>query len=194
MLLSYGKRMRLNSDVNAQSSQSIYYSRGRQFSRAMAHLIVGMFALWGLWFLYAIYRDPSFALMLIVFIPIAVYSVTYYYALTHTCVITSDTGIEYRRPEFSIVANWSQIKSLKHNPILSIFGVNHYLLLEAPTISYTKWLGSAYKFQLSHILFPMQQKRIPIGKMWESSKELQNEIRAKVPSLPFESLRGKGAG
>lgn len=147
----------------------------------------------GGWILYDIYRDPSFAPFLIIFIPVAIYSIAYYYALTDTCVITSEAGIEYKRPEFSIVAAWSQIKSLKHNPILSIFGVNHYLLLEAPTISYTKWLGSAYKFQLGHILFRGQQKRIPIGKMWESSKELENEIRTKVPSLAFESSRGRVA-
>ena len=186
--------MGLNSDVNVQSAQRIYYSRGRRFSRFVSHLIAGMFVLWGLWILYTTYRDPSFAPILIIFIPVAFYSIAYYYALTDTCVITSETGIEYRRPEFSIVATWSQIKSLKHNPILSMFGVHHYLLLEAPTISYTKWLGSAYKFQLGHILFRSQQKRIPIGRMWESSKELENEIRTKVPSHTFDSSRGRGAG
>jgi hypothetical protein len=160
----------------------------------MSHVIAGMFALWGLWFLYEIYQDPSFAPMLIIFIPVAGYSIAYYYALTDTCVITSEAGIEYRLPEFSIVATWSQIKSLKHNTLLSIFGVNHYLILEAPTIYYTKWLGAAYKFQLGHILFSRQQRRIPIGKMWESSKELENEIRTKVPSLPFEPSRGRAAG
>jgi len=181
--------MRSDSDVNVQPTQRIYYSRGRRFARFMSHVIAGMFALWGLEMLYEIYQDPSYAPMLIIFIPVAIYSIAYYYALTDTCVITSETGIEYRRPEFSIVATWSQIKSLKHNSFLSMFGLSQYLLIEAPTISYTKWLGSAYKFQLGHLLFSRQQRRIPLGKMWESSTELENEIRTKVPSLPFESSR-----
>ena len=160
----------------------------------MSHVLAAMFVLWGLWILLEIFRDPSFAPFLIIFIPVAIYTTAYSYALTDTCVITSETGIEYKRPEFSIVATWSQIRSLKHNPFMSIFGVNHYLLLESQTVSYTRWFGMAYKVQLSHILFPGQQKQIPIGKIWESSKELENEISTKIPSLSFESHQRKVAG
>jgi hypothetical protein len=186
--------MNSNSDVNIQPTQRIYYSRGRRFSRFMAHVITGMFILWGSWILYHIYEDPSFAPILIVFIPVAVYTIPYYYALTDTCVITSESGIEYRRPEFSIVAPWSQIKSLKHTVVLAMLGLQYYLLLDTPTIIYTKWFGLAYKLQLTHILFPADQKRIPLGKMWQGYGELQNEIRAKIPSLPFESSRNRVAG
>ena len=195
MFLSHGTHMRSNSEINVSSAQRIYYSRGRRFARFTSHIITGMFVLWGLWFLIHTFQDPAFfAPLLVIFIPVAIYTTAYYYALTDTCVITSETGIEYKRPEFSILATWSQIKSLKHNPFLSIFGINHYLLLDDPTISYTKWFGAAYRFQLSQILFPMQQKSIPIGKMWESSKGLENEIHTKIPSLSFESPRGRVAG
>ncbi len=126
--------------------------------------------------------------MLIVYIPVAIYTVAYSYALTDTCVIISATGIEYKRPEFSIVATWSQIKSLKRNAFSAMLGVQHYLLLDAPTISYTRWLGSAYKLQLSHLIFPSHLKSIPLGKnVWEANEELENEIRTKVPSLPFDA-------
>ena len=155
---------------------------------------MGMFILWGLWILYDIYEDPSFASILIFFIPVAVYCVPYCYALTDTCVITSEGGIEYRRPEFSIVAAWSQIKSLKPNVFFPILGVQYYLLLDAPTIIYTKWFGLAYKLQLNHILFPTYQKRIPLGKMWQQYEELQNEIHVRIPSLPFESSQDRVAG
>ncbi len=185
--ISVGTCMNSNSDINIKPTQRIYYSRGRRFARFMSHVIAGMFALWGLWILYDIYRDPSFAPFLIIFIPVAVYSTAYYYALTDTCVIMSETGIEYRRPEFSIVATWSQIKSLKRNVFFAMLGLQYYLLLDAPTIIYTKWFGLAYKLQLTHILFPAYQKRIPLGKMWQGYEQLQNEIRAKIPSLPFES-------
>ncbi len=160
----------------------------------MSHILAGMFVLWGLWILFEIYRDPSFAPFLIIFIPVAIYTTTYSYALTDTCVMISPTGIEYRRPEFSILATWSQIKSLKRNAVLPMLGLRYYLILDAPTILYTKWFGTAYKFQLNHVLFPSWQKRIPLGKMWQAYEELENEIRTQVPSLPFESPRGKVAG
>jgi hypothetical protein len=75
-----------------------------------------------------------------------------------------------------------------------MLGVRYYLLLEAPTIIYTKWVGLGYKLQLNHILFPVHLKRIPLGKMWQGYEELQNEIRAKIPSLPFESSQNRVAG
>jgi hypothetical protein len=160
----------------------------------MAHVLTGMYIVGGLWMLQHTYQDPSFAPMLILFIPIAIYTVAYSYALTDTCVIISTSGIEYKRPEFSIAATWSQIKSLKRNVFLPMLGLQYYLLLDAPTISYTKWFGSAYKFQLNHILFPTWQKRIPLGKMWQSYEELENEIHIKIPSLPFDAPRSKVVG
>jgi hypothetical protein len=186
--------MNSSSDVNIQPAQRIYYSRGRRFSRFMSHAIMGMFVTWGLWILYQIYEDPSFAPILIFFIPVAVYLIPHSYALTDTCVITSERGIEYRRPEFSIVATWSQIKSLKRNVFFAMLGLQYYLLLDAPTVIYTKWFGLAYKLQLNHILFPAFQKRIPLGKMWQGYEELQKEIRARIPSLSFESSRDRVLG
>jgi hypothetical protein len=153
----------------------------------MSHILAGMFILWGLWFLIHTVEDPTFAPMLVIYIPVAIYTAIYSYALTDTCVIITETGVEYRRPEFSIVATWSQIKSLKRNIFLAMLGLQYYLLLDTPTIIYTKWFGLAYKLQLSHILFPAYQKRIPLGKMWQGYEELQNEIRTKIPSLPFKS-------
>jgi len=179
--------MKPDSNINAQPNQRTYYTRRRWFVRYMAHLIAGMFIVWTFWFLREIYGDPSFALMLIVYIPVAVYSVAFFYALTDTCVIISPTGIEYKRPEFSIIATWSQIKSVKRSAFASMLGV-HYLLLDAPTLTYTKWLGTAYKLQLGHLLSPSHQKRIPLGKnVWEANEELENEIRTKIPSLPFDT-------
>ena len=160
----------------------------------MSHVITGMFIIWSLWIVYHIYEDPSFAPILIFFIPLVVYSIPYFYALTDTCVITSERGIEYRRPEFAIVATWSQVKSLKRNVFFAMLGLEYYLLLDAPTIIYTKGFGRAYKLQLNHIFFPAFQKRIPLGKMWQGYEELQNEIRAKIPSLPFKSSRNRVAG
>ena len=186
--------MRENPAAIVQPAQRIYYSRGRRFSRLMSHILAGLFILSGLWFLYHIYEDPSFAPMLVIYLPVAIYTTIYSYALIDTCVITSETGIEYRRPEFSVFATWSQIKSLKRNAVLSMLGLRYYLFLESPTILYTKWFGTAYKFQLNHIFFPAWQKRIPLGEMWQAYEELENEIRTKAPSLPFKSSRGKVAG
>jgi hypothetical protein len=92
------------------------------------------------------------------------------------------------------VVAWSQIKSLKRNVFFAMLGLQYYLLLDNPTIIYTKWFGLAYKLQLNHIFFPIYQKRIPLGKMWQGYEELQNEIRAKIPSLPFESSRDRVSG
>src|SRR6476646_9474908 len=119
IILSFGTRMKSNSDVIVQLAKRIHYSRGRRFTRFMSHLITGMFVLWGLWILWTTYQDPSFAPILIVFIPVAVYSTAYYYALNNTCVITSEMGIEYKLPEFSLIATWSQVKALKRNVVLS---------------------------------------------------------------------------
>ena len=160
----------------------------------MSRILTVMFVLWSLWMLLHTYQDPSFAPMLIFFVPVAIYTTAYSYALTDTCVITSETGIEYKRPEFSIAATWSQIKALKRIVFLPMFGLQYYLLLDAPTISYTKWFGSAYKAQLNHLLFPSWQKRIPLGKMWQAYEELENEIHTKIPSLPFDIPRSKGVG
>jgi hypothetical protein len=160
----------------------------------MSHILTVMFVLWSLWMLRHTYQDPSFAPMLIIFIPIAVYTTTYSYALADTCVITSETGIEYKRPGFSIAAPWSQIKFLKRNMFLPMLGLQYFLLIDAPTISYTKWFGSAYKFQLNHLFFPSWQKCIPLGKMWQAYEELENEIRTKISSLPFDPPRNKIAG
>jgi len=191
---SFDTLMRSNSEAIVQQAQRVHYARVRQFSRLMSHILAGMFILWGLWFLVHTYEDPTFAPMLVIYIPIAVYTTIYSYALTDTCVITSETGIEYRRPEFSILATWSQIKSLQHNALLPMLGLRYYLILESPTILYTKWFGTAYKFQLNPILFPGWQKRLPLGKMWQAYEELENEIRTQVPSLSFESSRAKVAG
>ncbi len=160
----------------------------------MSHVVMAMYVLGAFIFLGETYRDPSFAPMLILYLPIAVYTVSYCYALTDTCIIISISGIEYQRPEFSITVTWSQIKSLKRNAVLPMLGLRYYLILESPTILYTKWFGTAYKLQLNHIFFPGWQKRIPLGKMWQAYEELENEIRTQVPSLPFESSRGKVAG
>ncbi len=191
---SFDKLMRLNSEAIVQPAQRIYYARGRRFSRLMSHILAAMFILWGLWILVHTYEDPTFVPMLVIYVPIAIYTTIYSYALADTCVITSETGIEYRRPEFSVLATWSQIKSLKRNAVLSMLGLRYYLILESPTILYTMWFGTAYKFQLNHILFPGWQKRIPLGRMWQAYEELENEIRTRVPSLPLESSRGKVAG
>jgi hypothetical protein len=86
--ISFGTYMNSNSDVNIKPTQRIYYSRGGRFSRFMSHVITGMFIIWGLWILYDIYEDPSFAPILIFFFPVAVYSIPYYYALADTCIIT----------------------------------------------------------------------------------------------------------
>jgi hypothetical protein len=193
-LLYFRTRMRSDSNINVQSTQRVYYTRGRQFSRFMSYILTMMFVLWGLWILIHTYEDPTFAPMLIIYLPVAIYTTAYSYALTDTCVITSETGIEYKRPEFSIVATWSQIKSLKRNVFLPMLDLQYYLLLDAPTISYRKWFGSAYKFQLNHIFFPSWQKRIPLGKMWQAYEELENEIRTKISSLPFDRLPRKEAG
>jgi hypothetical protein len=132
--------------------------------------------------------------MLIIYIPVAIYTTVYASALPDTCLITSELGLEYKRPEFSIVASWSQIKSLKHNAVLPMLGLRYYLILEAPTIFYTKWFGTAYKAQLNHILFPSWQKHIPLGEMWQDYQELENELRAHVPGLPFEAPKNRKAG
>ena len=160
----------------------------------MSHVVAGLYLFGAFFFLFETYRDPSFAPMLVLYIPIAIYTVAYAYASVDSCIMISTSGIEYRRPEFSITATWSQVKSLKRNVFLPTLGLQYYLLLDAPTVSYTKWFGSAYKFQLNHIFFPSSQKRIPFGKMWQAYEELENEIRTQVPSLPFESSRGKVAG
>jgi hypothetical protein len=180
--------------MNDQSTHSIYYARGRRFSQLMCHLIAGMSVFGAFFFLRETYRDSSFAPMLILYIPIAVYTVTYCYAYVDTCVIISTSGIEYKRPEFSIVATWSQIKSLKRNVFFAMLGLQYHLVLDNPTIIYTKWFGLAYKLQLNHIFFPAYQNRIPLGKMWQDYEELQNEIRTKIPSLPFKSSRDRVAG
>lgn len=180
--------------MNTQLTRRIYFARGRRFSRYMSHLLASLYILGGLWMVQHTYQDPSFAPILIIYIPVAIYTVPYAYALTNICVITSPEGIQYKRPEFSIEATWSQIKALKHNVFFPMLGVRYYLLLDAPTTTYTKWVGLGYKVQLNHILFPAYQKRIPLGKMWQDYEELQNEIRAKIPSLPFESSRKRVAG
>ena len=180
--------------MDTQPTQRIYFARGRQFSRYMSHILAGLYILGGLWMVQHTYQDPSFAPILIIYIPVAIYTVPYAYALTETCIITSSEGIQYKRPEFSIEATWSQIKALKRNGFFPMLGVRYYLLLAAPTITYTKWVGLGYKLQLNHILFPVYQKRIPLGKMWQDYEELQHEIHAKIPSLPFESHQGKVAG
>src|SRR6266540_5794393 len=176
-----------DSNMNDQLHYRIYYARGRRFSQFMSHLLAGMYLFGALFFLRETYRDPSFAPMLILYIPIAIYTVSYSYTLTDTCVIISTSGIEYKRPEFSIAATWSQVKSLKRNVVFSMLGLRYYLILDAPTISYTKWFGSAYKLQLNHLLFPVWQKRIPLGKMWQAYEELENDIHTQIPSLPFDA-------
>lgn len=186
--------MRSNSEINIQPTRRIYYASGRQFSRFMSHILIVIFVLWGLWILFHTYEDLTFAPMFIIYIPVAIYTSAYSYALPDTCVITSETGIEYKRPEFSILATWSQVKSLKHNAVLPILGLRYFLILETPTILYTKWFGTTYKFQLNHIFFPSWQKRIPLGKMWQAYEELENEIRTQVPSLPFDAPKDRNAG
>jgi len=180
--------------MSDQLTHRIYYARGRRFSQYVSHLLAGLYIVGALLFLRETYREPSFAPMLCLYVPIAIYTVTYSYALTETCIIISASGIEYRRPEFSLVANWSQVKSLKRNPVLPGLGLRYYIILDAPTLLYTKWFGMAYKLQLNHIFFPSVQKRIPVGKMWQAYEELESEIRTRVPGLPFESSRGKVAG
>lgn len=160
----------------------------------MSRVITVMFVLWGLWILFHTYEDPTFAPMLIIYIPVAIYTTAYSYALPDTCIITSETGIEYKRPEFSILATWSQVKSLKRNAMLPMLGLRYFLILETPTILYTKWFGTAYKFQFNHILFPSWQKHIPLGKMWQAYEELENEIRIQAPSLPLDAPKDREAG
>ena len=160
----------------------------------MSHLVMGMYVLGTFIFLGETYRDPSFAPMLILFIPIAIYNVFYVYAAPNTCVIVSTSGIEYQRPEFSIAGRWSQIKALKRTIFLSMLGLRYYIILEEPTISYTKWLGFGYRLLLGDILSPNQQKRIPLGKMWQDYEELENELRAHVPSLSLDAPKNKKAG
>ena len=172
--------------MNEQPTPRIYYVRGRKPSQYMSHVVAGLYLFGALFFLLETYRDPSFAPMLVLYIPIAIYTVAYAYASVDACIIISTSGIEFRRPEFSITATWSQVKSLKRNFFFSMLGLRYYLLLDAPTVSYTKWFGSAYKVQLNHIFFPSAQKRIPLGKMWQGYEELQNELRARVPSLHFD--------
>ncbi len=175
--------------MNAPPIQRIYYTRFRRRDRYLAHLAIGIFIVWAFLTLREIYQDPSYALMLIIFIPVAVYSVAWAYATSNICIITSPAGIEYKKAEFSIVAKWSQVTSVKRGAFPSILGVHHYLLLDAPILTYTKWLGTAYKLQLNHLFFPRLQKRIPLGKnLWEANEELEKEIQSQVPGLTFETL------
>jgi hypothetical protein len=160
----------------------------------MSYVLTVEYAIAIAWMFYHTYQDSSFAPMLLLFIPVAIYTTTYAYALVDTCVITSETGIEYRRPEGSITAPWAQIKSLRRNVVLPGLGLRYYLILEAPAISYSKWFGTAYKLQLGQILFPSKQKRIPLGKMWQGYEELENELRAHAPSLPFDVPKNRNAG
>jgi hypothetical protein len=180
--------------MNRQSTHRIYYTRRRRFSQFMSHVVMASYIIGAIIFLGETYRIPSFAPIFILYIPIAVYTVSYCYALTDTCITISPSGIEYKRPEFSILASWSQLKSLKRNAVLSTLGLRYYLIVESPTVLYTKWFGTAYKFQLNHIFFPSWQKRIPLGKMWQAYEELEHEIHTRVPNLPFESAQGKAAG
>jgi hypothetical protein len=177
--------MSTNSNMNAQSTiYRIYPTRRRWLTRFMAHLLTGMLLYRAFLFFLRTYQDPSFAPMLIVYVPVAVYTAAFSYALTDTCVITSSADIEYKRPEFSVFATWSQVKSLKRNVFASIFGVQYYILLDKPTLTYTKSFGYSYKFFLGTLLFADLSKMIPLGKnVWEANEELENEIRAKRPSL-----------
>ena len=90
--------MRFNSEKNIQPNPRIYYARGRKLSRFMSRILTAMFILWGVWILFHTYEDPTFAPMLIIYIPVAIYTTVYASALPDTCLITSESGIEYKRP------------------------------------------------------------------------------------------------
>ena len=185
--------MRSDASPSVRSASRTYYSRGRTFTRCTCRVVTGMFALFGLWGVIRIFEDSTFAPFLILYIPVALYDVRYYYALSDTCVITSETGIEYKRPEFTIVAAWSQIKSVRHGRLLALVGVTHYLVLDSPSVSYAKWFGTVYRLSLMHIFFPGQQRSIPIGPTWQSRNALENEILTKRPDLSFGTARDQVA-
>jgi len=173
--------------MNSQPIQTIYYRKQRRFLRYMAHLITGILIASVLWILANTYRDPSFLPILILYICVAVFNSTYYYAISDSCVIITAAGIEYRKPEYCIMAAWSQVTSVKRGGFSSILNV-HALSLDKPTITYTKWFGTVYRLGLGPLMFHYVQKSIPFGKnVWEAEEELENEIRSRVPSLHFDT-------
>jgi hypothetical protein len=180
--------------MNDVPTRKIYYAKARKFSRYMAHLVAGIYFLGALFFLRATYLDSFFMPMLVLYIPIAIYTVAYAYAAIDTCIIVSNSGIEYQRPEFAVIAKWSEIKALKRSLIFSLFGLRYYLILEAPRIRYAKWFGTMYRIQPSRLLFRGLQTFIPLGNMWQDYEQLENELRTHVPSLSFDVSKNRKAG
>ncbi len=166
--------------MNIQHTEKVFYTKQRQLTRYEAHFAVLVLISVGVWLVLQSLRDAALALfVLLIYLPVAIYSSAYIYALADTCLILSATGVEYKRPECRVQASWDQVSSMKRSTFGALFGIPYNLYLDAPVVTFSKWFGFSYR--PLHMLFPRFYTRIPLGKgLWESNDEIMKEIQAGV--------------